>query len=87
MPAPSLGRSAAVSKLRQAPIEIVKISTIAASGVRARLSVQVTDDLRRVGVRQRRDNNPRHYFRSAASRSALRALCSSSVMVSPRSIA
>ena len=46
---------------------------------------KIADNRGGIGVRRFGDDEARHYFRGAAKRAALRALCSSRVMKSPRS--
>ncbi len=48
---------------------------------------KIANNLGGISVRRFGDDDARHYFRSAERRAALRALCSSSVMKSPRSSA
>ncbi len=73
-------------KTLQATIKRVELSIVTRSYICASLSDKIAKNKSGVCVRRRSKNDPRHYSLSAARRAALRALCSSSVITSPRSI-
>jgi hypothetical protein len=75
---------AAVGIPRKTSIEHIEVRIVAVGDVRARKPVEVIDDVRDVGIRWRCEDDARCCFFSAASRSGLRVLCSSSGIVSPR---
>ncbi len=83
--APTLGRRrAAVAEVGQLVVKQLEGSVVFGRDAMTCLGVKMSNDLGGIRVGGRSDDDARHYPRSAASLAALRALCSSSVISSPR---